>query len=186
MPNASAWPVSSFTHEIYPRGYTIELSGKNGVRHVNGSEEIASLMHRLIAKDITVDQMDTVYQVVDLLKKYIPSIHTFIRLQAGNPYVMRAQWAFLDDTLRFIATGKRETSLETWIMLIEKDDRMRQSTLTSITDRHIDESIQGAVAKLGTSGKLARAWMRHKDGIRDIIMSLYIFFGPEHKPTENP
>lgn len=105
----------------------------------------------------------------------------WFRQQYANPLVGDLHRRFLDDTLRFITTGKRNMMLQTWSSILNIGDSGEFDTNLS----------QDAVAFFNTDGRASydrgianvdlrdviQKWCSQPNGITDLLGTLHLLFG---------
>ncbi|MOA25787.1 hypothetical protein D3C78_1465350 [compost metagenome] len=97
----------------------------------------------------------------------------FIR-QDNNGLILDHNYAFLIDTVRYIATGKRRLSIHTWPMLLTAEP---PAGLHLIEERkEIAVLFQTLALNTGTHAMLQR-WLSHKGGFDDMMYTMNMLFG---------
>lgn len=101
------------------------------------------------------------------------STNWFLR-QDPNPLVTEYNYQFLLDTLRFVATGRREISIYGWPDLISN---YPAQSLPSIRQRHDIADAFRELALTTSTEALVQNWCLHKGGFDDLMYTLNILFG---------
>lgn len=120
-------------------------------------------------------------QVIDLAQQlFAGNFNWFIR-QDTNAMITDQNYAFMLDTVRFIATGRRRISIYTWPALltynvpagISVDSRNDISKLfiELALDTHVDKVIQ--------------KWVSHKGGFDDMMYTINMLFGTVPEQAKN-
>lgn len=109
--------------------------------------------------------------------------------QDTNPMVVNYNYRFLVDTLRFIATGRREMDITLWgeIMtdLPDPEDDVNQRHLLKDVINQYDIDLRPTA--------LVKQWCTHNGGLHDMVISLHLLFGDrivrrisDGAPDQNP
>jgi len=100
--------------------------------------------------------------------------------QFVSPSVGDTHHRFLDDTLRFIETGKRDMYLDTWRALIRYNDIPdARPPLTPFAADFFGISTPGynRVAKPADLISIIQRWTSQPNGFEDLLCTLHILFG---------
>lgn len=109
----------------------------------------------------------------------------FIGMQRESRYFTRQHQDFILDTLRFIQTGKRDTSLRTWEIVLRRKliDDVQSVHCHPRYDKCVADFFNSsAVDGLPITGSMHRVisqWMSHRNGHEDLLLTLNILFGKE-------
>jgi hypothetical protein len=109
----------------------------------------------------------------EALRLFTGNFNWFIR-QDSNAQVTGYSYEFLQDTLRFIATGRRRLDIHTWPGLISDEP---ESGVQLVENRH---DIRGLfqLLQLSTSPEaMIQQWCSHKKGFDDMMYTLHLLFG---------
>ncbi len=149
------------------------------------SPEITQLYKRFIFDSRVLHDFDF---RESLLKAFLDvisgvSFKRWVYYQAQSNRLSTSAKAFLLDTLRFIATGKRVTRIDNWTSLVEiSDDHIHHPTLQQELEvwfgERQDSEVHGTVPP-GVSEALV-AWLSHPAGFEDFMISAGLIFA-EHK-----
>lgn len=111
--------------------------------------------------------------IVEAHRLFSGNFNWFIK-QDSNAQVTGYAYEFLQDTLRYIATGRRRMDIHTWPGLLS-DEPLGGVQL--IENRH---DIRGMfhTLQLATSAEaMIQKWMSHKGGFDDMMYTLHLLFG---------
>lgn len=107
------------------------------------------------------------------LRLFTGNYNWFIR-QDSNAQVTGYAYEFLQDTLRFVATGRRRLSIHTWpSMLMEDPD----GGLTLVENRHDIRQLFHALHLSTSPEAMIQKWLSQKDGFDDMMYTLHLLFG---------
>lgn len=102
---------------------------------------------------------------------YRDGFQVWFRAQYHNPKAGDLHGRFLDDTLKFISTGKRDMSLETWASLVRMADegdsigRISDSAEAFFKNRNSELPL------------IVQEWCSQPSGIYDFLGSLHVLYG---------
>ena len=94
--------------------------------------------------------------------------------QDKNPTVRDYSYRFLEDTLRYIATGKRSIDIITWIEILTD---LPEASPESVDQRR---RLSDTVEKFGMDirpVKLIQGWLGQPGGLHDLVTTLHLLFG---------
>lgn len=196
--------TTNTTYQIYPRGFlgvplanTVQPPTNHVIQRSQRLQYSTDLLQTATTYDYPSNPgVDQVYQEY-LLHGTRLSLGTFrdnvliqalnafgtqdflswVQVQAEAPTTGDMHARFLNDTLRFILTGKREMSLETWqnLVLMSSSHDWR-----NLTDYQRDFFWVGATQPrhgVRTLPELIQTWCSNEDGMEDMLGTLHIFFG---------
>lgn len=113
-------------------------------------------------------------RALQLAMTYFDPVKGFdFKKQDSNPLVKDYNYRFLIDTLRFIATGKREMDIVMWGSLMTD----LPTPSDDIQDRHV---LQDTVTTHNLDLRpqaLVQRWCCQPNGLHDMVASLYLLFG---------
>ena len=102
----------------------------------------------------------------------------FVQQQSNTLDVLAAE--FIEDTVRFIQTGKRRLSIVTWDRLIDPKQRNTSFKYSEAFLKELRQMKAGtneyAITQYGTI-EIIQAWCTQPNGIEDMCATLYILFG---------
>ena len=100
----------------------------------------------------------------------------WLKNQINSPYLYGRRLEFLEDTMRFIHTGRREVSINNWFDLLEDEPRAFYGTQDSLLRATgIEQKIAGNL-NFKTS-KVLGLWYEKSNGFMDMVCTLEILFG---------
>lgn len=119
-------------------------------------------------------------EVLGLAKQLLGDFKRWHEQQLGGT-LYEYQHKLIDDTIRYVATGQRRTSVRVLGELIMGSTR----TTARLTMSDGGDNPMGIMGVRTTSELLAK-WCTHRNGFIDMLCTLYVFFGisretsPEH------
>lgn len=195
--------------KIYPRGF---LGAQMGPRIEKKTNPIAGAMGRLAFNQVdyqtSTTTVDANPNVEALYSQYIrnvpgvlssnfdelvlivatsafgtPDFYHWFQQQLRSPVAAQAHRDFLDDTLRFILTGKRHLQVELWGNLVSLDDSGDKTPIMSEMARQFFHTYQMGnnipqVDKYSRSlDHVLQRWLSQPGGKEDLLNSLHVLFG---------
>lgn len=202
MPNQIGDGVVMF--RLYPRGF-LGAPGEPAIKKIEsgrGWDGVGNIVSQIqVLRSDNDSELHGSAEVVAFMSSYMaaPAKHSdrFTTLERGLIVALRAwgatrfdQWYyqqfkspsfgdvhldFIDDTIRFIMTGKRETDLNIWKDLVGYSDRVEKPRRASeLATAFIDSKLP--LGELHMT-EIIRKWISHYDGFRDMMFTLNIMFG---------
>lgn len=105
------------------------------------------------------------------------------KMQYQSPSFGKEHIDFLDDTVRFIMTGKRRVSITNWDAILDTSDK---KVFTSLLPDNVRVYFnRTTVEQLGIDGQrwnsnlvdVVQDWMRRPSGFADLLTTAHILFG---------
>ena len=109
----------------------------------------------------------------------------FISQQRNSRYFTRQHQDFILDTLRFIQTGKRDTSMRTWELVLRRKliDDVQSVHQHPRYDKCVSEFFHSSAVDgfplTGSMHRVISQWMSHRNGHEDLLLTLNLVFGKE-------
>jgi len=176
--------------KLYPRGYvsplTEALSGEptrvqkmNGVELVSVSSDpvIEQLYKLYMSRLVPQESVEFKLQVVQRCARIFGDFKSWLRLQVtANDNIYGWNLEFLKDTLEYIRTGQRKTSISTW-----------QELLLEYPDPHPGTAGHQRMKLIGAEdlsdlNDVIGMWCSHKGGFIDMLCTAHVLFGVSKKP----
>lgn len=107
------------------------------------------------------------------VKFFDPAKGFDFKKQDNNPLVANYNYRFLIDTLRFIATGRREMDIIMWGELMSD----LPSPSDDVDQRHVLRDVISEYDIDLRPISLVKHWCSHKGGLHDMVISLNLLFG---------
>lgn len=96
------------------------------------------------------------------------SVKNFAIMQRNNGKVSQ----FIEDTFKYILTGKREIAIQTW------DDMLNETNLVLIDNKKATYLNQ-ACERFTNPFDLIQAWCSNQNGFYDMLYTMHILYGDE-------
>jgi hypothetical protein len=155
------------------------------LKHVVCNESVVEVYNQLIRRVVISTDFDYRERVLKVaLRAFgVKNLQQWIMLQAESPTFTQLHADFLMDTVRYIATGKRQLPVQTWERLIgagTNDPATKivfdPAVLQMIPTGYSVRKQQPTESNLPNVLSL---WLRHPGGFTDLVTTLYTLFG-EH------
>lgn len=165
------------------QNYQVRIFGKqNDVDHSNPNVEALYAQYIRRAPDTQSFEFRKKVLIVALHAFGTRQFDFWYHMQCKSPMVGDLHQRFLEDTLRFIATGRRELALETWNALVTVDDTGDHSGQLSLFAREFF-----GMGRDGTSSAtcntaivdVIQQWCGFPNGMEDLLGTLHLLFGNE-------
>ena len=155
------------------------------LKHVVCNESVVEVYNQMIRRQVIHTNFDFRERCIKIALNAF-GVHNFaawILLNKASPTFTQSHADFLMDTVRFIVSGKRHTSVDSWERLIAPGSN------DPVTPVVFDNDLLGALpservgvnrAEISDNLHLVIAmWLSHPGGFADLITTLYTLFG-EH------
>jgi hypothetical protein len=108
-----------------------------------------------------------------------PNFYTWYMVQLQSPSWGDMHMRFLNDTLEFLMTGRREMRLETWAHLIKPTDEvvLRQPTALAKKYFYMENRPVPPDTELFSLENTIQLWCEKPQGIEDLLGTLHLLFG---------
>lgn len=113
-------------------------------------------------------------RVIDLALELFAGNYSWFIRQDSNALLKDQNYAFVLDTVRFIATGTRKFSIHTWPALVTYEVPIINESVDNRRD------IYFLMEKLDVptqTEKFLQKWLSHKGGFDDLMYTLHLLFG---------
>jgi hypothetical protein len=108
------------------------------------------------------------------------NFYSWYKTQLQSPAVGDVHLRFLDDVLRFISTGRRQMSLETWASFLQMNDAGERPQEFTPTAQEFFKIYKDGVYPSISQYSLANViqqWLSQPGGIEDLLGTLHLLFG---------
>lgn len=163
----------------YPRGYSRRLGSVPDTHIHAGDEEIDQLYMTYLKGRVNHQGWRYRRQVISVAARLLRNFGQFLNQQSDNPYLYGFNYDFLLDTLKFIETGHRSMSVETWEGLLmenqppNKDFKARPNFSVS----------QSPLSVIGSKTEdVISRWCAQPKGFEDMLKTLTVMFGKARHP----
>jgi len=109
-----------------------------------------------------------------------PNFRFWFEAQFESPVLSDLHYRFLDDTLGFIQSGRRELALETWAAIISisnKDDGDGKLSEKALDFLGISANGVTRYVRPAHMTDIVQSWCSQPNGIEDLLGTLHILFG---------
>lgn len=171
----------------YPRGYLIRLG--QGVLNTDSSEPkindvkkdvIIEDLYRLYASNgVNRESWDFRKLVIQRCAQLYGDFHRWLILNlAGNDNIYDFNLAFLEDTIGFLRTGRRISSISTWYEILSEFPDPQHGTAGIERVRAL--GLQDGKEFANYIG----LWCSHPGGFDDMLCTTRVLFGASKSPTK--
>lgn len=121
-------------------------------------------------------------RVINLAQDLFAGEYSWFIRQDANAMLTDQNYAFVLDTIRYIATGTRKFSIHTWPTLLSYDVPI---VTESVEGRREIYFLMEKLTVATQTEKFIAQWLSHKDGFNDLMYSMHMLFGniPEQITT---
>lgn len=113
-------------------------------------------------------------RVVELAQDLFAGEYSWFIRQDANALLKDQNYAFVLDTIRYIATGHRKFSIHTWPALLTYEVPVITESVEGRRDIYF---LMQKLSVATSSDKFIAQWLSHKDGFNDLMYSLHMLFG---------
>lgn len=113
-------------------------------------------------------------RVINLAQELFQGEYSWFIRQDSNALIKDQNYAFILDTVRYIATGKRKFSIYTWPALVSYEVPITNESVQGRRDIYF--LTQELHVPLDADAFI-QMWLTHKDGFNDLVYSLHLLFG---------
>lgn len=158
---------------VYPRLYTSRLAQGAEVLVSSGDESIEVLFQAMMDQTTNTKSWPFQRNVLTNALRLFGALRTWLTEQKANPNLVGYNRQFIDDTINFITTGKRELSVQTWFDLVSEGGVGHHAH--AIPQRLLDN--KRVLESSQTSLELLQAWAQQPNGLEDLLNTLHLLFG---------
>lgn len=153
----------------------------NDVFNIN----ITKMYRSLISSTLTRDKLTVVKAIVlETFRNFATNdLSLWINLQKQSRYFSLKHQKFIIDTFRFIKTGKRDTSIRNWEVILQKKPIEDNESVTN--NPLFEKEINDFYSWVGDGDKVVGQdlrliipkWLSNRGGQDDLLLTLNIIFG---------
>lgn len=157
---------------IHPRLYASRHDGGESVILSEGDATVATLYE--LYSDRLVNSTAWVYRkrVLDAALRLFGKVDEWLLLQSSNAHLSGYNLEFIQDTLNFTRTGKRQMTIETWLELLHERNDVQQGTLDARAPKTYFTLEAGE-----NTPQLLQNWCAQRGGFQDLVSTLHVMFG---------
>lgn len=161
---------------IHPRFFSTvtQRSAESGVVVSQGDASIDTLYDLYMGRTVNTSSWAFRRQVLTQALRIFGNFQEWLEHQRANPSVAGRNRDFLEDTIQFIQTGKRQMEIMNWLDLMDE-----------ITPTDRPKMVHGPMALLSSANtvQVLQTWCSRTNGIEDLVQTLYVLFGHKHRPN---
>lgn len=113
-------------------------------------------------------------RVIDLAQELFEGDYSWFIRQDSNALIKDQNYAFILDTVQFIATGRRKFSIHTWPALVTYDVPVLNESVSG--RREIYLLMERLQVPTATNAFIQR-WVSQRNGFDDLMYTLHMLFG---------
>lgn len=107
----------------------------------------------------------------------------FVYQYEKNDFVYDTNLAFLNDTVKYLVTGQRDISVQTWSEMIIRNPSRRPGAASATRAADVKKILNRTFPRSSGNAKLYQTWVSQKDdGVVDLLWTLFILFGQSVVP----
>jgi hypothetical protein len=167
-------------HDIrYPRGYIRRLNYIAEKSVVDGDASIDELFNLYLSGKVNHQGWSYRKEVLEAAARLFKNSTNFIIMQRDNPHLYGYNYDFLQDTVNYIATGRRKLSIQAWKGLMSEHMPPTGDYKTRtvfVVDQEAKKIIQYSTAELISQ------WCSRPGGFEDLLQTMVVMFGRVWKP----
>ena len=163
----------------YPRGFLRRLNRVVDAPVTDGDAAIDELYNIYLSGKVNHQGWGFRKEVINAAARLLRNFPMFIQMQRDNPYLYGYNYDFLQDTVNYIATGRRQLSVQAWKELMfehmpPSGDYKTRSRFVVLPEAvpYINKNVDEVVSQ----------WCSHPNGIEDLLLTLVMIFGRVWKP----
>lgn len=165
----------------YPRCFIRRLNHPNPITVVDGDVTVDDLYKIYLSGRVNHQGWRFRKEVINAAARLFRNFPFFINLQRDNPHLYGYNYDFLQDTVNYIATGKRRLSIQAWKELMS--EHMPPSG--DYKTRTVFVVVPEAKYLLNSStGDVISKWCQNQNGIEDLLLTMVILFGRVWNPIK--
>lgn len=164
---------------FFPRGFSLTpISPTMEVTTSGGDQEIETLYRLYTARSVNTESWEFRKRVITAGARLHGDLYAWLAYQAAfNNRVYGLNFDFIEDTIKFIQTGRRSVNIISWYELLMEfpNEIVGSANVRRLRGLNIDDEARS----LSTSG--VGRWLAHSSGFDDYMMTLNILFGSPKK-----
>ena len=156
----------------------IEYSRNDVFLLEHGDGEVDKLYRDYCTQRFDFSDWNNASRAIRTAIRLIPDIEAFAMIQRNNPRLDDMSYEFLHDIARFLSKGQRDMSIFTALSLMNEDP-----TINAVGRRPDPFRSYNARADRKLGARYIEQWIAQKEGLADLIVSLYVLFGSRSRET---
>lgn len=160
---------------VHPRFFTtITPHPEGGAVVSEGDSSISTLYDLYMGRKVNTASWAFRSQVLAQALRVFGNFQEWLEYNRSNGSLSGYNRDFLEDTVRYIQTGRRQMVVMNWIELMDEIDRRDRPTVVKVPLTLLSNA---------NTVQVLQAWCSHTDGIEDLVQTLYVLFGHKHRPN---
>ena len=162
-----------------------KVEDPNQVFNTNIVKMHRAMIHQTLSRDKLVFLRG---MIIEALRVFgTGDLFTWIDLQKNSRYFTRNHQNFILDTLHYIETGERKTSINTWEIVLKRrliddlDSVVRHPTYEADVQKFFRNMSDDNRVIGSNLTKIIPKWLSHRGGAEDMMTTLNLIFGKEHQ-----
>lgn len=150
------------------------LKGNQKLILTKPDKEVNQLYNEFITLHSSTESFDFKTRIIKCTLRLMGDpVHWFNTQMLDNDHLHGSNLDLIEDTLRFILTGKRKAHISVWENIIRSYPEIVDSS-----ERTFDKYLLETVNQNGyDNNELYIKWILQKNGINDMLRTIYILFG---------
>ncbi len=113
-------------------------------------------------------------KIIDLAQELFEGEYSWFIRQDSNALVKDQNYAFILDTVRYVATGRRKFSIHTWPALVSYEVPL---IAESVSGRREIFFLMDQLKVPSQTNALIQRWLSWPDGFNDMVYTMHLLFG---------
>lgn len=166
----------------YPRGFKRRLNTVPDKNRLDGDAEIDRLVNIYLSGRVNYQSWKFRREVLEATTRLLRNFQHFLNQQRTNPHLYGYNYEFLLDTLRYIETGRRRMSIQSWKGLMS--EHLPPSNDFKSRSRILVDGKVPTLVKASTAEVISK-WCSHKNGFEDLFQTMVVMFGRVWDPLHD-
>lgn len=159
---------------VSPRGYGIAGDPKGNLQLGVVDTAVEHLLKHTMTTTSPLTAWPYRKQVLmEASRLFGKSFFSWIATQYQNPYLYGRNFDFLEDTLRYIRTGRRRMGVRSWKALMEE----KPAALPNMKQRRVEPGLIPTYPTGTTTANVLTEWCSRPGGFEDLLQTLGVFYG---------
>lgn len=113
-------------------------------------------------------------KVIELAQELFEGEYSWFIRQDSNALIKDQNYAFILDTVRYIATGRRKFSIHTWPALVSYEVPLVNESVAGRRDIYF---LMEQLAVPSKANAFIQRWLSWPDGFNDMMYTMHLLFG---------
>lgn len=165
---------------IHPRLYATRHPGGESVVMSEGDATVVTLYDLFVNRMVDTTSWTYRKRVFQAAQRLFGRFDQWLLVQSENANLRGYNLEFIQDTLNFIRTGKRELPLTTWIELLHEQSDVQQGAPDARTGKSYFTLQAGE-----DTAQLLQKWAGQPGGFQDLVCTLHVMFGRARRTLDS-